>query len=291
MKNPIHSIIIGFTLLGLCSCNVVKFNDSEIAAFEQTPQATNSQAENIIKISGSSSTITVLKLLAKEYQAKNPAIKIEFTASSQSEGAISSLKNSLVDIAGSSHKLKPEEDNGKIQSRELATDLLLVATHSSVKGVTNLTTKQLQAIYRGEITNWQQLGGPNAKIIVLDRPEDESAKKLLRKYYLGKETTTTQAVILNKEGELIDTLQSTPHTIGAFSLATSIINQLPVNRLSLNGISPKIENFTNGKYQMVRHIEIIWSKKPSLSTQGFIDFVFSQEGSKILEKNGFVPAK
>ncbi|WP_427158441.1 substrate-binding domain-containing protein [Aliinostoc sp. HNIBRCY26] len=291
MKNLIHSLIISCTLLGLYGCIGIRFSESDIATFQQKPQATDSQAQNIIKVGGSSSTTTVLKLLAKEYQAKNPQVKVDFTTNSQSEGAIASLKSNIIDIVGSSHKLKPEENNGQIQSRELATDLLLVATHSSVKGVTNLTTQQLQAIYRGDITNWQQLGGPNAKIVVLDRPEDESAKKLLRKYYLGKEKTTTKAVILNKEGELIDTLQSTPYTIGAFSLATSVINQLPVNRLSLNGISPKIENFTNGKYQMVRHIEIIWSKKPSPSTQDFIDFVFSQEGSKILDKNGFVPAK
>lgn len=291
MTNLTHSMIIGCTLLGLCSCNVVKLNDAELAAFEQLPQKTDSQSQTIIKIGGSSSTTAVLKLLAKEYKGQNKAVKIEFTASSQSEGAIAALKNNIIDIAGSSHKLKPEENNNNIQSRELATDLLLVATHSSVKGVTNLSTKQLQAIYRGEITNWQELGGPNANIIVLDRPEDESAKKLLRKYYLGDEKTTTKAVILNKEGELIETLQSTPHSIGAFSLASAIINQLPVNRLRLNGIAPQVENFTNGKYQMVRHIEVIWVKKPSASTQSFIDFIFSQEGSKILEKNGFVPAK
>jgi phosphate transport system substrate-binding protein len=126
---------------------------------------------------------------------------------------------------------------------------------------------------------------------VLDRPEDESAKKLLRKHYLGEDKTTTKAVILNKEGELIETLQNTPNSIGAFSLAYSLINQLPVNRLSLNGVAPTAENLTKGKYQMVRHIGIIWDNAPSTQTQGFIDFIFSQTGTQLLQKNGFVPAK
>lgn len=289
MNKISESLIIGCLLLGLCGCNATASHNSP--ASSQVNQSTDAQSQKIIKIGGSSSTAPVLKLLAKAYQAKNNTVKIEFIANSQSEGAIAALKNDIIDIAGSSHQLKPEEDNGQIQYRELAKDLLVVATHSSVKGVTNLSTKQLKAIYRGEITNWRKLGGANAQIIVLDRPEDESAKKLLRKYYLGADKTSSKAVILNKEGELIETLKTTPNSIGAFSLAYSLINKLSVNRLSLDGIAPQAENFTNGQYKMVRHIGIIWEKKPTASTQDFINFIFSPEGSEILQTNGFIPAK
>ncbi len=289
MKKIPDSIIIGMIFFGLCSCTSIQSTNPTNS--RQLINQADSQAKTIIKIGGSSSTVTVLKLLAKAYQSQNKTVKIEFISNSQSEGAIAALRNDIIDIAGSSHQLKPEEDNGKIQYRELAKDLLVVATNQNVKHVTNLSAKQLKAIYQGEITNWRQLGGINADIILLDRPEDESAKKLLRKYYLGEEKTTNKAVILNKEGELIETLQGTPNSIGAFSLASSLINQLPINHLSLNGIAPKPQNFTNGKYQMVRHIGILWHKKPSAPTQDFIDFVFSSEGEKVLENNGFVPTK
>jgi phosphate transport system substrate-binding protein len=289
MKKITESIIIGIILLGLCSCNSVK--TTELKDSNPVTSQTDSQGKTTIKIGASSSTLTVLKLLAQGYESQNKTVKIEFISNSQSEGVIAALKNDIIDIAGSSKQLKPEEDNGKIQYRELAQDLLLVATHNSVKGVNNLSTKQLKAIYKGDITNWRELGGADASIVVLDRPEDESAKKLLRKYYLGEDKTTTKAVILNKEGELIETLQSTPNSIGAFSLAYSLINKLPVNHLSLNSIAAKSQNFTSGKYQMVRHIGIIWEKTPSAPTQAFIDFILSKEGEKLLQNNGFVPAK
>ncbi|MEH2357081.1 substrate-binding domain-containing protein [Nostoc sp.] len=289
MKKIVQSTIIGIIFFGMCGCNSVKPTD--LTNSNQVTNQADSQAQNIIKIGGSSSTVTVLKLLAQAYQSQNKTVKIEFISNSQSEGAIAALKNDIIDIAGSSHKLKPEEDNGKIQYRELAQDLLVVATHNSVKGVTNLSTKQLKSIYKGDITNWRELGGANADIVLLDRPEDESAKKLLRKYYLGEEKTTAKAVILNKEGELIETLQSTPNSLGAFSLASSLINKLPVNHLSLNGVAPKAQNFDTGKYQMVRHIGILSEKSPSATTQGFIDFIFSKEGEKLLQNNGFVTAK
>ncbi|ALF53307.1 phosphate ABC transporter substrate-binding protein [Nostoc piscinale CENA21] len=283
MKIITTRILLGLVVLGLCSCNSVK------STSPTNNSQNNPQTQPPIKLAGSSSSVTVLKVLTEAYQANNQTATFEFVSQGQSEGAIAALKNGIVDIASSSHKLKPEEDNGKIQYRELAEDLLIVATHNSVKGVTNVTTDQLKSIYAGKITNWKELGGPNAKILVLDRPEDESAKKLLRKYYLGQDKTTTQAVILNKEGELIDTLQSTPYSIGAFSLAYSLINQLPVNRLNLNGTAPNKANFTNGKYQMVRHLGLIWQKTPTSNTQKFIDFVFSPEGTKLLQDKGFIP--
>ncbi|MBD2597255.1 phosphate ABC transporter substrate-binding protein [Nostoc spongiaeforme FACHB-130] len=286
MKIITTRILLGLVLFGLCSCNSVKStsptNNSPITS------QNNPQTQLPIKLASSSSSVTLLKVLTEAYQANHKTATFEFVSQSQSEGAIAALKNGIVDIAGSSHKLKPEEDDGKIQYREIAQDLLVVATHNSVKSVTNLTTDQLKSIYAGKITNWKELGGPNAKIVVLDRPEDESAKKLLRKYYLGQDKTTTQAVILNKEGELIDTIQSTPYSIGAFSLAYSLINQLPVNHLNLNGNAPNKENFTSGKYQMVRHLGLIWQKTPTSNTQKFIDFVFSPEGTKLLQDKGFI---
>jgi phosphate transport system substrate-binding protein len=278
---------VGILLLGLTSCNsTTSTNPNSISSGVEQTQA---QTQTVIKIAPSSSTSTILKLLAEAYQDQNPTIKIEFVVPSQSEGSMVAVKNHLSDIAGTSHQPTPQEKDEQLQYHDLAKDLLAVTTHSSVTGVTNLTTKQLRAIYKGDITNWQELGGPNAKIIVLDRPEDESAKKLLRKYYLDQDPTTTQAVILPKETELIQTLQDTPYAIGAFSLAYSVINQLPVNRLSLNGVAPTLENFNQDKYRMVRHIGVILHKNPSAATQAFIDFMFSPKGVNVIQKNGFIP--
>ncbi|MFB2982859.1 substrate-binding domain-containing protein [Microseira sp. BLCC-F43] len=278
---------VGILILGLSSCTPV--SPIDVNQTSQIASQTDAQPQQIVKIAPSSSTVTVLKVLAEAYQAKNKTVKFEFVSLSQSRGTIAALENDIVDIAGISHQLKREEDNGKIQYRELAKDLLIIATHSSVQGVTNLTTKDLRAIYRGDIANWKELGGPDATILVLDRPEDESAKKLLRQYYLSQDKTTSKAIILNKEGELIQTLQDTPYSIGAFSLAYASINKLPVNRLSLNGVAPTALNFIKGEYPMVRQMGLVWDKVPSAATQRFIDFIFSPEGVKVLQNNGFVP--
>jgi phosphate transport system substrate-binding protein len=289
MKRILVLAIAGVLCVELSSCRAVRSDRSVNTPSAANPAETQTQAT--IKLASSSSTAAVLNILAEAYQTKNPSVKIEFISNSQSAGAIGVLENNIADIAGISHKLKPEEDNGRVQYRSLAKDALMVATHNSVTGVTNLTTEQLKAIYAGRMTNWTELGGPDEEIIVLDRPEDESAKKLLRQHYLGTEPTTTQAVILNREGELIESLQSTPYSIGAFSLAYSLIEQLPVNRLSLNGIAPSEETLTSDRYQMVRPISLVWQKTPSAVTQSFIEFIFSEEGAKVLRENHFAPVR
>ncbi|WP_016874818.1 substrate-binding domain-containing protein, partial [Chlorogloeopsis fritschii] len=254
------------------------------------PQA-NIQAQQKIQISGSSSTYPALKVLADTYSAQAQNTQVTFLPPNQSEATIAGVKEGILEIGSISKVLKPEENDGSMEYREVSKDALLVATHPSVKGITNLTTEQLKAIYSGKINNWKNLGGTDAKIVVLDRPEDESAKRLLRKYYLGKELKNApDAIVLREESDLIAAIQNTPHSVGAFSLAYAISHQLPVNRLSLNGVEPSADNVRNGKYQMVRNIGIISKKTPKAPVQQFINFTFSEAGAEVLRKSGFVPS-
>ncbi|BAY86395.1 phosphate ABC transporter periplasmic phosphate-binding protein [Calothrix parasitica NIES-267] len=266
-------------LLGTTSCTSNNATQAEVKTQQE------------IKLGGSSSTHTAIKLLGEAYAIQNQNVKFTFLPKGQSGSGIAGVKQGLRDVAGVSRKLKLDEDDGSINYKQLATDGLVVATHPSVKGISNLTTQQLKAIYSGAVTNWQELGGPNEEIIVLDRPEDESAKRLLRKHYLGKELKNApKAAIMRYEPELINALQNTPYSIGTFSLAYTISNKLPVNRLSLNNIEPTQANIKSGKYSMVRSIGVVWNKKPSEITQKYLDFAFSKKGAEILNNSGFVPS-
>jgi phosphate transport system substrate-binding protein len=272
---------VGTAVLSLSSCTPVIPTDNQ----------TESQPQQTIKISGSGSVYPPLQVLAKAYEKKAKDTQITFLPGNQTSGGIIGVKDGLVEIGAASRQLKPEEKKGAIESREIARDALMVATHPSVTGVTNLRTRDLKAIYRGAIANWRQLGGPDAAIVVLDRPEDESAKQLLRQYYLGNTLKiTTSAVILQQEPELIDALQNTPYSIGAFSAAYATANQLPVNRLSLNNVAPTVENVIAGKYKMVRKIIILWKNPPSTATQKFIAFMSSKKGAEALQKSSFAPS-
>ena len=284
-QNLVILALSAIALLGLPSC----MTTSSSVPAPTAPQTVATSTQASIKVGGSSSTLGLIKVLQTHYEATAKNVKITQLEPGQSENIIDGIKQRVVDLGAISKALKPEENDGSLESREVANDAILVATHPSVTGVKNLTTEDIKGIYSGSITNWKQLGGTKAKIVLLDRPEDESAKRLLRKHYLGKDLKSSpEAVVLRKEGELIQAIQSTPYSIGAFSLAHAISNKLPVNRLSLNGVEPTRENVKAGKYPMLRTISIVWHKNPSEATQELIQYISSPPGINAMEQSGFI---
>jgi phosphate transport system substrate-binding protein len=267
-------------VLGLAGCTGGQTASSSAAK----PQPSG----DIVKVSGSSSAYAAMVDLTQAYQTQNPTAQLNVLPKGQAETAIAGVSSKLIDIAFITRPLKPEEKSPNLKYAELAQDGLLVATHPTVKGVTQLSKANLQAIYSGKATNWQEFGGPDAAIVLLDRPEDESAKRLLRKHYLGAELPNAPAaVVLKQEPELITALTNTPYAIGAFSLAYAIAKNVPVNRLTLDGIAPTQDNILAGKYPMVRQLGFVTQNPPNQSVQPLVNFIQGADGRKVVAKAGF----
>jgi phosphate transport system substrate-binding protein len=291
MKRNLVILVLGAaTLVGLPSCTV-QTSFSKTSATADPASSTQASTQTIIRIGGSTSTVNLLNLLERNFTSTVQDVGITQLEPGQSESILEGIRLRVVDLGAiSKSALKVGKNDKDLESREIAQDLLTVATHPTVIGVKNLTTADLKGIYSGTITNWQELGGPDAKIVLLDRPDDESAKQILRKYYLGADLPNSpEAVVFRKEGELIQAVQVTPYSIGAFSLAYATMHQLPVQRLSLNGIAPKRENFEAGRYPMVRTIAIVWHKQPSEVTQRLVQYISSPAASRVMEEAGFIP--
>lgn len=276
--NTLFTVIMGvLAWLGLPSCMSTK-----------TDNLVQPQGQQEIKISGSGSAYWALKILATAYEQKYPNIRVVFNPSSKTSEGVRGVKEGIIDIGVTSRELAVRESNG-IEYRAIALDPLAIATHKSVTGIRNLQAEQLQAIYRGEVKNWRDLGGPDAPIVLLDRAEDEGAKILLRRYYLGQKLrVTSEAMIMPKEKDVIKMVDTTYYSVGLFSLVRAIKENLPVNHLNLDEVAPTLENVRNGKYKMVRAIGIVWKGEPEASVEEFIEFLSSQEAAKILEEAGYV---
>jgi phosphate transport system substrate-binding protein len=293
MQQQLLILALGaIAMITLPACSTVNggsATSNTIGANNATATNGLNQTQTAIKAGGSSSSVDFLQTLRTAYESSVKTVSVSLLEPSQSENVIAGVKQGLIDLGALSKTLNPEEIDG-IEFRAIAQDALLVATHATVTGVKNLTTTQLKGIYSGKITNWKELGGPDAAIVVLDRPEDESAKRLLRQHYLGDDLVNgPNAVVLRKEGELIQTLQSTEYSIGAFSLAHAIIHRLPVNRLNLDDIAPTPQTLKTGQYPMVRTIGLIWRKNATEATQSLVQYVFSPAGTAVLTESGFAP--
>lgn len=242
----------------------------------------------VIRVSGSKTCLPLMKILAREFEKRNPDYKIQFLPGAHSKAGIKGVAQGILDVGAVSRRLKPEENALGVRYYCLSSDGLAVGVSKNIK-IKNITSEEIRKIYRGEITNWKELGGPDTPIVVLDRNEDESAKIILRQYVLGDELQITpKAVKLYFESDMINALVETPNAIGYFSLGYALSEKIPVNILSFNGVEPNVKNIKKKKYKMVRPLGVVVkNNKPEV--QKFLDFILSEEAGKIMEKSGFAP--
>ncbi|NET25391.1 PstS family phosphate ABC transporter substrate-binding protein [Okeania sp. SIO1I7] len=272
MKKILILFIALLTVANITSCNA----DS---SRQETPVEK-------IKVGGSSEGYPVLEILT---EAKNDdSIEIIFMPSSQSSGGIRGVKDGLINIGVISKQLTAAETSDKIKYIPIVRNLQFLIINEKVTGVQNLSTKQIQDIYSGTINNWKELGGPDAEIILLDIPEDETEKQILRKHHLGENLQITpKAIIFQEDDQVIKAIASTPYSIGLVAQSQEL-EEFTIEILNIDNFIPNQANIQNGKYKMTQTIGIVISSQPTSVTQKFIDFILSKEAKQKLELAGFV---
>lgn len=261
-------IASGMLLLSSCAVN--------------SSSAPEPASNTTIKIGGSSETYSTISLLTDAYLEQTDQVAFEFLPPSQTDSGIQGVSSKELDIGGVSRAMAPTEADLQISYTPLIVSPLVVVVHDSVTGVTNLTTQQLQDIYSGEINNWQQVGGPDAEIVVLDLVEDENEKKLLRDHYLGADLAITpQAVTFAEDDELLETAANTEYSLAAI-VQDDEIEAAPVKQLSLDDIAPSDENMASNAYAMSILLGMVSHNNADEAVQAFVEFVAGPEGQAIL---------
>jgi len=164
-----------------------------------------------------------------------------------------------------------------------AADPVVFATNSDV-GVAGLSTGNLQDAYSGKVTNWSQIGGIDLEITVLDREEDEAAKRLLRQKVLGEDfLVTSTAAVLCRENDMVAALSKTPGSLGFVSLGYVKSHGVKLQLLRWNGYS--IEDVAN--YPLVRVLGVVTKPDAPAAVASFMDFLQGPDGANILAKSGY----
>ena len=238
-----------------------------------------------LNIAGGTAHIKAEKEAIKNVMKKYPDISITITGGGSGIG-IKQVSSHMIDLANSGRTPTADEiKNGNLQLYRFAIDGIGVIVNKDSK-LTNLTTKELQDIFSGKIKNFKELGLEDGPINLYTRDEASATRKVFSKKALENSPISPSARIVPSNAAMKTVVSRDKNSIGIISLGL-VDNQ--VKLLSLNGITPSVENINKNDYKVARGLFLLSSGEPKPLGLAFIKYLRSQDGAKIIKKYGFIP--
>lgn len=258
------------------------------AGTEEAEEATTTVEPGTVATDGSTSMEKVIGALGESFQMKYEGMVFTYNPTGSGSG-ITAAAEGTCDIGLSSRYLKDEEKELGLQETVLAIDGIAVVVNPA-NGVDDLTMQQIADIYTGTITNWSEVGGADAEIVVIGREAGSGTRDGFESI-----TGTKDACILRQEltstGDVIATVGSNENAIGYASLASVNDN---VTAIKVDGVAPSTETVLDGSYAIQRPFVLVTRTDTPLSAsaQAFMDYALSEEANAVIEGAGVVvPAR
>lgn len=258
---------------------------TEAAATEA--KAADADLSGSISMVGSTSMEKFANALSEAFMEKYP--KVTVTAEFVGSGAgIEAVTNGTADIGNSSRNLKDEEKANGVVENIVAIDGIAVVVDPA-NTVEDLTKDQLTGIYDGSVTNWKDVGGSDAPIVVVGREAGSGTRGAFEEL-LKLEDACKYSNELDSTGAVMAKVASTPGSIGYVSL--DVLDDT-VKTVKLDGAEPTEENIKAGKYFLSR--PFVMATKGEISEQSdlvkaLFDYIYSDEGSELVKSVGLIVA-
>ena len=246
----------------------------------------NGQVSGTVSTDGSTSMEKVIGFLSEAYMNKNSAVKVTYNPTGSGSG-IKAVQAGSCDIGLASRDLKPEE-LADLNGTVVAIDgiAMIVNKENPVK---DLTIEQIAALYKGEITNWSEVGGLDAPVVLIGREAASGTRDGFESI-----TDTEDACKYNQEltstGDVVQTVSSNPNAIGYASLASV---KDTVKLISVEGVTPSTKTIQDGSYKIQRNFVMVTKKNAELSpaAKSFFEFATSSAADEWIIEAGAVPVK
>ncbi|MFZ1730114.1 MAG: phosphate ABC transporter substrate-binding protein [Bacteroidota bacterium] len=255
-----------------------------------------------LQIKGSDTMVNLGQAWAEEYMKTHPGISIAVTGGGSGTG-ITAMINNTCDIAEVSREMKQVEIDMAIKKGFTPTkfvtalDGLAIIVHPS-NPVSQLRIDQIGEIFRGRITNWNQVGGKDAKIVLLSREVNSGTHVYFKEHVLrngkaeGKEEFSPDALLLPSSQAISDEVMQNVNAIGYLGMGyvSSKDKAISVAKDAASPfIAPTIESVSDNSYPISRPLIMYAKGTPKGLTKDFLDFVHSPAGQAIVKKLDFVP--
>jgi phosphate transport system substrate-binding protein len=251
-----------------------------------------------VTVKGSDTMVILGQRWAEEFMRKTPDAQIQVTGGGSGTG-ISALINGTTDICMSSRAMKAPE-KAKLRDRyatpgvevPVARDGLSVYVHTS-NPLGEISMPQLRDVFLGKITNWKELGGPDARIIVYSRENSSGTYVFFKDNVLAGRDFTSRAQTMPGTASVVNAVTKDKLGIGYGGAAYA--KGLKILKLKKDAggeaIAPDLQTVTSGAYPLARPLFLYLKNKPSGDIKRFVDWILSDEGQKVVNTVGYYPLK
>ena len=284
MKKFIALLLAAVLTLALAACG--SKNNDNANTDTNTNDNTSTAVTGTVATDGSTSMEKVIGALSESFMANNADTTVTYNPTGSGSG-ITAVQEGTCDIGLSSRALKDEEKAAGLKETILAYDGIAIIVHPD-NPVNDLTIEQIAQLYTGEITNWKDVGGNDAQVVLIGR-EAASGTRDGFESITGTKEKCQYRQELTSTGDVITAVSQNPDAIGYASLA-SIKDS--VKALDVDGVTPSEATVKDGSYKVQRPFVLVTAEGKALThvAQAFFDYATSPDAAAIIAKAGAVAA-
>jgi phosphate transport system substrate-binding protein len=255
------------------------------------------QDSTVIRIAGSTTVLPIVSRAAERFQIRNKSVKITVNAGGSGVG-VHGAGTRRLDVGLASREITPRESyrykSIQLNSTVIGRDAVACVVSSEIfhSGVHSLSRQQIGDIYLGKITNWRQVGGPDRKIIVIDKETHRGTRHVFMHYLFGKSNARAPGarLVTGSNNEEQAKIAQSDSAIGMLSVAWINDDVIGIGiREGHQIIKPTLQNVRSGRFPIARNLNLITAGEPKGAVAQFVDYLLSPEGQSFVEASGYLP--
>lgn len=261
-----------------------------LLTLSMTTPALAAPATDIV-INGSTTVLPVMQKAGEAFMAANPGIHLVISGGGSGNG-IKALVDGLCQVAMSSRDIK-ENERSLATSKNVtpvripvAVDALVPVVNPANK-VVDLSQEQLRDIYAGKIRNWKDVGGADAKIVVISRDTSSGTYETWEEMIMKKQKVAPSALLQASNGAVVQAVSKNKNAIGYIGFGYL---DKSLKALHVNGLEATPANALSRAWPISRELYVFTNGQPAGAVKELIAFLLDpQKGQKLVRETGFIP--
>lgn len=250
-----------------------------------TAEETTADLSGAVATGGSTSVEKVIGALGEAFMEANPSVDVTYDPTGSGAGVTGAADGTL-DIGLSSRALKDEEKAQGLKETTFALDGIAIVVNTE-NTATDLSLEQIAKLATGEITNWSEVGGPDAPVVLIGREAGSGTRDGFESI-VGVEDKCAYEQELTSTGAVLAGVAANPNAFGYVSLASV---DDTVKMVTVDGVTASEETVKDGSYKIQRPFVFVTKDGEELSAQAqaFYDFALSEDAAELIAAAGAVP--